>query len=418
MENNFKNIMNNQSVCGLKWAWSTIRLQLGLTDSCHRTAHDVITPDTFHTFHNTPIKIETRKTMLAGQWPNHGCEYCKHIENAGGISDRIVANETIVDEYLPQELINNRVATHVSPSIIEVYFNNLCNMSCIYCSAEYSTVWEQENIKFNDYTDLNFIKIGSPTYTAMVTAFFQWLDTNILKIKELHVLGGEPFFQLELEVLLEFLRTHPNPKLNLKIFSNLKIAQPKLIKILAILDSFIVTNTVESVELILSIDCWDKQQEYIRTGLSISQWENNFSFIMKNYQNIIVHIHSTISNLAIPTIVGLIEKLNHYNTFRPTNPAIYSSDFIVHPKFLSPTIFPAGYFDQNYDAVLDIVQDSEAADKVAGYKKTINYLPYKPDLIVELVAYLDKLDVRRNTNWRTVFPWLNQFVIDNNLITQ
>ena len=29
-----------------------------------------------------------------------------------------------------------------------MYFSNVCNQACIYCSAEYSSKWETENKKF------------------------------------------------------------------------------------------------------------------------------------------------------------------------------------------------------------------------------------------------------------------------------
>ena len=32
--------------------------------------------------------------------------------------------------------------------ILEVYFSNVCNQACIYCSPEYSSMWEVENKKF------------------------------------------------------------------------------------------------------------------------------------------------------------------------------------------------------------------------------------------------------------------------------
>lgn len=408
MDDNFEKIMGNKSVCGYKWAWSTVRLQQGLTCGCHRTEHDTITPDTLHTFHNTPIKIKTRQLMLDGKWPGLGCEYCQHIEIAGAISDRMESNENIVGKFLPPEILKNPIATHVSPTMVEVYFSNLCNMSCIYCSDKYSTVWEQENIKYNDPNRSVITPVDSKEYAAMVAAFFAWLDTNISTLAELNVLGGEPFFQPELNTMMEFLESHPSPNLELRVFSNLKVSQPKLSKILSKLEQFVVDKKLKSVELIASIDCWGPEQEYIRTGLSLHQWENNFAFVVKNYQNVKIHIHSTITCLTIPTVTGLIEKINYYNDFRLHDDIIYTADFVVSPHCLSPMIFPMGYFDKFYDDMSAISTDSEAL-KLQGRKNTINASSYRPELVVELKQFLDTLDSRRNTNWRSVFPWLDEF---------
>jgi hypothetical protein len=39
-------------------------------------------------FHNHPGKIGDREKMLNGEWPGNGCEYCKKIEDVGGVSER------------------------------------------------------------------------------------------------------------------------------------------------------------------------------------------------------------------------------------------------------------------------------------------------------------------------------------------
>ena len=33
----------------------------------------------------------------------------------------------------PEELLTDPTATEVVPTILEVYFNNTCNMACLYC---------------------------------------------------------------------------------------------------------------------------------------------------------------------------------------------------------------------------------------------------------------------------------------------
>ena len=76
------------TACQLKWNWSTVFLTTERTASCHRTDHHRFDTNVFD-FHNTPNKIADRQHMLAGEWPERGCNYCKDIETAGGNSDRI-----------------------------------------------------------------------------------------------------------------------------------------------------------------------------------------------------------------------------------------------------------------------------------------------------------------------------------------
>lgn len=411
MDQFFQKTVGSNFACGFKWAWSTIRLQTRTTNSCHRTDQDIITPETFDSFHNTPIKLQTRKAMLNGQWPGHGCEYCKHIEDSGGVSDRMYANEHIHNAYIPHELITNPKSLKTTPTMVEVYFSNLCNMSCIYCNESFSTVWEQEKLKHNEPIAPNLLSISSVDYKKMTDAFFTWLDKNIYSIFELNILGGEPFFQPELDRMLAFIETHPNPDLTLKIFSNLKVPTQKFSTILRKLDSFIECNIVKQVEIITSIDCWGPEQEYIRTGISLRQWEENFSYMVKNHQNINIRTHGTITCLTIKTIYGLIEKINFYNSFRSNSEIIYSSDLLVEPEFLQSGIFPSGFFDDDFAAILQIVQEDYTKEKITNHWLSVNNHQYKPELILKLKAFLTTLDIRRNTNWKSTFKWLDEFQV-------
>lgn len=409
----FDQLTNCNTSCGYKWAWSTIRLQHKTTNSCHRTDHDQITAETFDSFHNTPIKLKTRNTMLSGKWPGHGCEYCKKIEDAGGISDRNDSLSHVVGNIVPPELYGNTRAINVSPTMIEVYFSNLCNMSCIYCNSGYSSVWEQEDRTHGIERLHNLTAVDSNDYKKMVTAFFTWLERNISTLTELNILGGEPFYQPELELMLSFLEKHPSPDLELRVFSNLKVNKDKFNKILTRLQGFITSKTVKSVELISSIDCWGPQQEYIRSGINLTQWEENFADLCVNFHAIKIRTHGTITGLTIKTIAGLFEKISYYNSFRHTNHIIYSSDLVVNPDCLQPGIFPRGFFDRDFELILNAVTDESFKAALNSKWLCINQQEYNPKLVLELKTYLDTLDLKRNTNWRGIFQWLDQFDVDN-----
>ena len=69
--------------CQLKWNWSTLWLNEGTTNSCHRCLRVPLDPNNFDNFHNLPHKIKEREIMLSGKWPtkeNGGsghCTFCK-----------------------------------------------------------------------------------------------------------------------------------------------------------------------------------------------------------------------------------------------------------------------------------------------------------------------------------------------------
>ena len=134
--------IRTETSCLLKWSWSTVFLRQGKSSSCHRTDQAVIPIDNFESFHNLPNKIHAREMMLRGEWPQEGCQYCEKIESAGGMSDRQYQLHAGHDlDRTPRELLDDPTTTEVVPTILEIYFNNTCNMSCLYCGSHFSSKW-------------------------------------------------------------------------------------------------------------------------------------------------------------------------------------------------------------------------------------------------------------------------------------
>ena len=101
----------NDAACLYKWSWSTLFLNRGTTASCHRGYHWKLEKDTLKDFHNHPGKIGDREKMLDGVWPGNGCEYCRNVEQAGGISDRTgFANDSVNYYHMNWNLIPKQPA--------------------------------------------------------------------------------------------------------------------------------------------------------------------------------------------------------------------------------------------------------------------------------------------------------------------
>lgn len=413
MKNNFKTIYKMPDpACVYKWGWSTIFLKNGTTSSCHRTVSDNIDHTNFDTFHNTPLKLKTRQDMLDGNWPGHGCQYCKKIEDSHGISDRNEINHYGTPDLVPKELLENPNAISVTPTMVEVYFSNLCNMSCIYCGPRLSSTWEHEARKFKlaPVEQLDKVLLSDEKYKLILEKFWQWLEVNATNITKYNILGGEPFFQPELITNIDFFETHPCPKLRLTIFSNLKVNHEKFKKILTQLNSLITKGHLQSVEITCSLDAWGPQQEYVRTGLDLAQWEQNFDTLVKDFPQINVQVHGTMCSLTIKTIPALVEKINAINVYRQdpsTTPVYLTYNMVVDPDHMSPEIFPKGFFDEDFDKIDAVIKNKHDKTTMRGYQLSINAGVYNPTLIGNLKKYLNELDTRRGTSWKPLFPWLN-----------
>jgi len=412
--------IKTETGCLLKWSWSTIYLSQGKSASCHRTDQYSIPRDNFASFHNLPQKIEARKLMLDGKWPQGGCQYCEKIEAAGGMSDRqYQLHSGHEQELTPAELITDPTALEVVPTILEIYFTNTCNMACLYCGNHFSSKWEEEDRRFGAFKSPHWsfgsIKPKNPNYDNMLEQFWQYLHENdrYKHIRQYQIAGGEPFFQPELEASIDFWDQHPNPDVTFNFITNLKVPKAKLQRTMERLGRMVQEKKIRSVQISSSLDAWGPEQEYVRWGLNLQEWEENFLYI-STLPWVTQCINSAISALTVKRTRDLVERLRDWNNGRDENTQIfYSFMTTTNPPILDPAIFGAGVFDQDFAELLAIMperthHERSAKEHMSGIAKQIANTPRDVNKIQGLIAYLNEIDRRRGTNWRELFPWLDR----------
>jgi len=387
------------TACQLKWTWSTIFLSTGETASCHRTNHHKFNTDTFE-FHNTPSKLDDRTNMLNGEWPSIGCDYCKNIEKAGGQSDRIT-NLNFPGIHAPPELDQDPTAIHVTPRILEVYFDNTCNLKCLYCGPHFSSLWDAENIKFGDAA---FLKDANLEHNK--EKLFEWLKINGHNLSVFNILGGEPLYQEELEQCLTLFEQHPAPELKVQIFTNLNIKLPRLQKIIDRIKQLIDNKCIREFEITASLDCWGPQQEYVRYPLDLQAWEKNFEYLLSNsWINLIVS--STITPLTIKTLPDLLIKIVQWNKVRTV---YHYQNSVNDPGYMFIDIF-GDIFKDDFDQIIKLKsvntpEEISSRDYLIGIAKQSQSVAPDVFKIGQLFNFLNKMDLRRNTSWQLTFPWL------------
>jgi organic radical activating enzyme len=457
--------IKSDTSCYLKWSWSTIYLNRGTTASCHRTVHNHFTAENFDDFHNLPKKLDDRRRMLAGGWPEesettkwgiNGCTYCKHIEDQGGVSDRIVQLQNLGgvlqnhDNAIPPELLSNPDAVEITPTIVEVYFNNVCNMACLYCGPHFSTMWEEENRRFNAQEDGILVNPSwerdRERYYAMRDKLFVWLREHGHKIWNFGMLGGEPFFQEEFDMVLDHWENYPNPNLMLTIVTNLKIEHRRFVKYIDRLKLMVETGKIKTLNISASLDCWGPQAEYLRWGLKLSEWEKNFAY-MAPQEWIILNVNLTITPLSIKTLPELIEKINAWDHDRlmritaknlkippekfqdfqdkllqlveeKTDPRVdvnkhicISFMHVLDPTQMNPLWFGPGVFTEDMQRVVELMPGFTEFQRsfktyMQGIAISIENTTRDPKKILMLETYMNEMDRRRGTKWSDLFPWL------------
>lgn len=420
MENKKVFPIKTDTACLLKWSWSTIYLGQGKSASCHRTEQYDIPPDNFASFHNLPEKIQARKMMLEGKWPQGGCQYCEKIEAAGGMSDRLYQMKSRHGQQrTPEELLSDPTALEVVPTILEIYFNNTCNMACLYCGNHFSSKWEEEDRRFGTFESKHYSFGGmtpkNSNYEHMLEQFWKYLhdEDRYLRIQQFQIAGGEPFFQPELEACLDFWDTHPNPNVTFNFITNLKVPLAKLQRIMERLGRMVEQKKILGVQISSSLDAWGPEQEYVRWGLDLKEWQTNFEYIM-TLPWVTQCINSAISALTVKHTKDLVDRWREWNNGRNEHIQIYYSFMTTTwPLILDPAIFGAGVFDQDFADIIAAMPERTDYERslqehMAGIAKQVANTPRDTDKIQGLIAYLDEMDRRRDTNWRPLFPWLDR----------
>lgn len=412
--------IKNDPACLLKWSWSTIFFNSGTSASCHRTQKYAIDPDNFDQFHNAPEKLTARQLMLDGKWPGAGCQYCKKVEDMGQTSDRQFQLEQQQDPGLtPPELFKNNQSVSVTPTILEVYFTNTCNMACVYCGPHHSSLWEEENRKYgNLFKDSDPYSVknsqSNPNYDKMVADLWSYLaaDNHYLTLRRFHILGGEPFLLKELDESIDFWDTHGNPDLVFSIITNLNIPTTRFQRYLDRFEQLVKQHKIWKFQITASLDGWGLEEEYVRYGLNLETWERNFKLILDKPW-ITPSINSTLSSLSIKQLPALVNKMKEWNALRPVDSESIIFSFNYTTNYTSPLIFGKGVFDDDFTLTLSLL-DKKSEFQIGIYRAldsigaTISSSTRNPESIKVLKKYLDQIDQRRNLDWRKTFPWLDQ----------
>lgn len=401
--------ISTDTACQLKWAWSTLYLNSGGTTSCHRTGWATLTHENFYQFHNTPNKLQDRRAMLEGRWPDDACQYCRTIEEAGGFSDRM-RHKTIPD-LAPEVLYQDPIAVEIDPTIVEVFFSNVCNLSCLYCSASLSSTINTEHQKYGEFKQHGVELLPHKNqFNDFSSMFWQWFEKKFVGLKRFHVLGGEPLLQKEWSKLLDMIAQHPNPNCELNVVTNLMVSTEMLEGYIDQLKNLLKQRALKRIDVTCSIDCWGDPQEYVRYGFDMDHWLKNFA-ILRSKRWIKLNINQTISVLTIKTMPTLLENLRTWRRERAIGH--WFSSVAPGPDYLKPNIL-GDVFQEDFRKILDLMPTStndemSAREYMSGISKQIAHTAPIVGDIQDLFIFLDEKDRRRGTNWQTIFPWLVEY---------
>lgn len=288
---------NSNSICLAKWLQSTVYLMNGQTHSCHHpTTHKIPINEIKNNpsaLHNTQFKMEQRKAMLNGEKPAE-CQYCWNIEdlNKNHISDRVYKSTDESWSYPNlQKVLKSQEGQNISPTYLEVAFDNTCNMKCMYCTPDISSKWMEEIVTHGPYKtsnqlgSLEWLKsvdkypIAKSDENLYVEAFWNWWPNLYANLNTFRITGGEPLLSKNTWRVFEEIKNNPRSDFTLAINTNFQVPDHLFDKFIDYYNE--IAPKIKSFEVYTSCEAHGQHAEYIRTGLNYESFLSNINKFFK-----------------------------------------------------------------------------------------------------------------------------------------
>ncbi len=436
-------IMNEISptFCLAKWHHTTIYLQTGETHSCyHPPPHKISIEEIIidpSALHNTNQKKHERLEMLNGGKPS-GCNYCWNIEALGEdyVSDRKERNSTIYTPERFQQIKDGDWDQNINPQYIEISFGNECNFKCGYCHPKHSSAYHKEirdngpyDMVKNHRNDIDWFKIYEEETNPYVDAWWRWWREVRKTLTILRITGGEPLLQQSTWRLLEDLEANPLPNLELNINTNFGVKPILINRLVEKVNNLVNEKKIRDFKIFTSIDTWNEQAEYIRTGLDIDVWERNLDTYLTN-TSLPITFMITFNILTVTNFQNLLSKILEWRSkYNGSNQKKwqrirFDTPFLKEPLQYDMNILPKDQFMPYMHSHLQFIKDNlddkdrtkfsdleyEKFRRVVDYMQNTTYDEQKlEEGRRDFYQWFTEYDRRRGTDFIKTFPELENF---------
>ena len=278
--------------CSAKFTDLQVHIQGRLLYNCckaypERVDLDWLEANPGRLFH-TDTMLEDRQLMLDNK-SCASCHYgCYKYEEQGLPSAR--------EDYINEDKISD---PHAPIRHLNISLSTDCNLTCMYCSPEWSSSWQRDVEKNGDYF-LNGVPVKQndkwsnlwakmkQKSRGMESRFFSQILREIklsTELQSVSVLGGEPLLNNQLDQLLNYVHEK-----KITIITGLGVSDARLRKVLQKTKGMDVT-------FLISGESTGELFELIRHGVTWKDFQDRVKMIEQNGHEI--QFISTISNLSV-----------------------------------------------------------------------------------------------------------------------
>lgn len=310
------------------------------------------------------------------------CSFCLHREKNNMHSPRLESLRSTPD-YQAGNIVS-----------FEFQIDRDCNGACLICGPWNSTTWEKSTPELREY-EIDFDLENKSTVSTYIKQIKSTVDFS--QTLKLLFLGGEPLrSDTHVEIIKEVQQVKSLDQIQIEYITNGSIRPSD--------ETIDLWKKFKRVTLILSIDAVGEHFNYLRWPLKWHQVENNIRYLLDlNIPNLRFTCSYTVTPFNIfyhETYVNWAKKF-----FNGVDSKIVNIDRFFAQPFSASGIMNTSAIP---NSLQQEIRDKYQIDVAGGHPVTKLLKDFNPTDYQTFMNYVNLHDHHRRTNWRTVFPEIQQ----------
>jgi radical SAM protein with 4Fe4S-binding SPASM domain len=299
--------------CVLPFNQVVIRTDGKISPCCIITGVQSVTDTTISDYWKNSHTINIRNQIANGTTPlKNECRTCYKDDIDGSPSMRKDSfRDTTEEKY--NWLVNNK-DTITYPEKLEFHVSNICNLKCLTCRPEDSSLFLTEDriLKISNHNQMDY-QIDEQIIANTIQ------DALNNRIESIDLRGGETLMVPVIKKMLSELPEEVCKETNIRFQTNATLIDDEWINIF---------NKFKNTKVHLSIDGYGERNNYIRFPSKWEEIDRNVDNLLKNMKsNVLPYVVCTVSNLNLLFLDELItwtkSKNIHFYWARLHKPLYY-----------------------------------------------------------------------------------------------
>jgi hypothetical protein len=133
------------------------------------------------------------------------------------------------------------------------------------------------------------------------------------------------------------------------VTTNLNSSPDKIKKFVELGKNLLAKQQIKKLQIDVSLDCWGPQAEFLRFGLDLTRWQQNFEYLIQQ-KWLDISTHHVITSLSIDTVAEVQKIISEYK--QKINPKIVQGYHLVdsgYEEIYHPEIFGSEFFKEKLE---------------------------------------------------------------------